>query len=292
MKYSLSIGGQMAGSITEDSNVYVDPIPCRNLGEAALQTNLVAIKRLIATPMANGRPIDPNDRGHGTAYGKLRKAEKKKGGEAQGKEGKEAKEADKEKAAGIAEAQEALANEVEDGQNPGQFWAHSLRGNCAPLWLAAAQGHTEIVSLLLGAKANAAWADEYEADTALHCAASWWGKESVARVLVEGGAPLNVVNKSGETPLVCAAANGYTAVCTVLLQAGADATVPSPRYGSALEAAESARKWSVVALLGAPSLTVEQAEEHGPAIEEVGFPLFFCDFQFENAELGPLLSWI
>ena len=174
----------LAGSLTEDSNVYVDPVPCRNLGEAALQANLVAIKRLIATPMANGRPIDPNDRGHATAYGKLKKAEKKKGGEKQGLEGKEATEADEVKAAGIAEAYEALANEVEDGKNPGQFWSHYLRGNCAPLWLAATQGHTEIVSLLLGAKANAAWADEYEQDTALHCAASWWGKESVAFFLI------------------------------------------------------------------------------------------------------------
>ena len=49
-------------------------------------------------------------------------------------------------------------------------------------------------------------------------------------MLVEGGAPLNAVNKWGDTPLVCAATNGYTAVCTVLLQAGADATIPSPRY--------------------------------------------------------------
>ena len=49
--------------------------------------------------------------------------------------------------------------------------------------------------------------------------------DDVIRILVKGGAKLDVVEKTGKTPLICAAAKGAVEVVEFLAQFGADRSV-------------------------------------------------------------------
>ena len=85
---------------------------------------------------------------------------------------------------------------------------------------AAAEGHAEVVQLLLGAKADANAADGYGA-TALAWAARGGHLEAVG-ALLGGGASANAVDEAGDMPLMAACAHGHQAVVARLLSAKAD----------------------------------------------------------------------
>lgn len=66
--------------------------------------------------------------------------------------------------------------------------------------------------------------------TALH-AAAWNGRNEVVRVLLHGGADMNIRGYSHETPLMAAVYKGYLSVVEKLLAAGADVTIRETERG-------------------------------------------------------------
>ena len=91
------------------------------------------------------------------------------------------------------------------------------------LMMASNEGHTEIVSLLLAAGANANLV-ETTGSTAL-IAASNAGHVEVVSLLLDAGADTDVVDKRGMTALIMASDRGHAAVVSLLLDAGADSNV-------------------------------------------------------------------
>lgn len=97
-----------------------------------------------------------------------------------------------------------------------------------PLWVAACFGNREIIEILLnaGAKVNATTNDGL---TAVHEAAKI-GATDVIDLLIRHGADLDIpATEYAETPLISAAAKGYTATVKALLTAGAKVRVA--QYG-------------------------------------------------------------
>jgi ankyrin repeat protein len=98
-----------------------------------------------------------------------------------------------------------------------------------PLYWAAWNGHTAVVTALLGAGAALDKIDEV-GRTPLHNAAQN-GHTAVVTALLAAGAAVDVKDPVGWTPLLVAARNGHTAIVTALLAAGAavDLKVPLVR---------------------------------------------------------------
>jgi ankyrin repeat protein len=119
----------------------------------------------------------------------------------------------------------------------------------APLVMAAYQGRTEIVKLLLEAGADVAAVDPGMKATALH-AAAYAGRTEAARLLVEYHID---IDKQGPY-------NGYTAlhdaiwqnnieVAEVLIQAGANLTLKAHSGETPLDFARSKHRAQIVALI-------------------------------------------
>ena len=88
-----------------------------------------------------------------------------------------------------------------------------------PLHLAADRGHTEVMLLLLAAGADVNQASYLE-QTPLYTAA-WWGHMDVVQILLKAGADVNQPDKDGWTPLDLAIMNGNMDVVQILREAGA-----------------------------------------------------------------------
>ncbi len=121
----------------------------------------------------------------------------------------------------------------------------------APLIIAAYEGHTEIVQLLLEAGADVAVVDPGMKATALHAAAYagntesarllvqyhidmdkqgpyngytalhdaiWQGNDAIAKLLIEAGANLTLKSHAGETPLAFAKSKHRTAIAAMIEQ--------------------------------------------------------------------------
>ncbi len=128
--------------------------------------------------------------------------------------------------------------------------SESWKGQTALMW-AAAEGHVEVMQALIEAGADINMRSAYikvaEVDpdkrqggfvypsippgrmAALHFAARDGQLES-ARLLVEAGADLNIVDEQGSNALVLATLNGHFDVAALLLEAGADPNIRD-RYG-------------------------------------------------------------
>lgn len=231
------------------------------LGEAAVLNDVAAVRRLLA------ENADPNNHGYREARRRFIKATQRKGAETK-----------HQTVDAMKAAREQLVKDMELAKDSGQFYdlqgvIGDDLGLCSPLWLAAHRGHGDILKLLLEAKADPAWEDD-DGTTALHECARWWGHEDIAQLLINGGAPIDAIDKQGETALMCAAAAGYTATVSALLRAGADI---APRtcstrfrcaFGTALEIAESEGKWGVYSLLTNPTLSSTEAEARAEATAE------------------------
>ena len=87
------------------------------------------------------------------------------------------------------------------------------------LRLAAVNGHSQIVKLLLEAGTDKDAAD-HNGMTALHLAA-WNGPSDVAKLLLEAGADKDRTDNGGSTALHCAASTGHLEVVKLLVEAGA-----------------------------------------------------------------------
>ena len=107
-----------------------------------------------------------------------------------------------------------------------------------PLIYAAANGHVEVVRVLLECGANVEKANAYQ-QTAIHGAA-WYGYLEVCRLLLEWGAKLNPRDKWKATPLHDAARWGNLSVVKLLVEKGADIKV---KNGNGMTASDLARFW-------------------------------------------------
>ncbi|CAE7203466.1 Ankrd17 [Symbiodinium microadriaticum] len=129
--------------------------------------------------------------------------------------------ASKQQVRDLAEAsQKGWLSKVEDilkrPQDPDGLASDGYRA----LHYASANGHTEVVRLLLeaGAKINKRTDDRV---TALCCAANG-GHAETARLLLEEGADVNEVDEGDSNALSCAYFNGHLKAVWLLLEAGAD----------------------------------------------------------------------
>jgi len=95
------------------------------------------------------------------------------------------------------------------------------RTGCAPLCLAAFQGHTKVCQQLLQHKANVNHSSNTAGMTALTQAACA-GHTAVVELLLEHGADCEIVSKNGRPALMSAALEGRFDVVRALLKHGAD----------------------------------------------------------------------
>lgn len=115
------------------------------------------------------------------------------------------------------------------GQAPWTIQSLSADGWTA-LHLAAYVGRDAAVIRLLELGADAhQWARAFETNLAIHaaCAGRRLGKDALAKLVAATGDP-DVTPKHGYTPLMEAAANGYSDAIDVLLAAGADISRKHP----------------------------------------------------------------
>ncbi|RDD41757.1 Ankyrin repeat domain-containing protein 17 [Trichoplax sp. H2] len=103
---------------------------------------------------------------------------------------------------------------------------HKTKDGCTPLMLAAREGHFDVAMLLLdsGAEVNVASGSENNTPLTLAC---WKGHHKVADLLLHYGANMEHRNKTGCTPLMLAAREGYIETVKVQLDKGCKITEPS-----------------------------------------------------------------
>ena len=89
----------------------------------------------------------------------------------------------------------------------------------APLWIAANEGRTGIVSALLAGGANVDQADNRHGVTPLAIATDHCHTGTMAALLA-AGASVNRADNLGQTPIDIAVKSGYTAVVKALRTAG------------------------------------------------------------------------
>ena len=78
------------------------------------------------------------------------------------------------------------------------------------------------------------------------------------RALIDGGADVNQLDRSGDAPLIMAAYEGHTEIVQLLLAAGADVTVVDPGMkATALHAAAYAGRTEAARLLIAASIDLD-----------------------------------
>jgi outer membrane protein TolC len=105
-----------------------------------------------------------------------------------------------------------------------------------PLYLAAEQGHKEVVEVLLRYKANPNIQSEMEKWTPL-MRASTRGYEDICDMLIKGGADVNLKSNLGRTALHTAAEQGFTDIVKMLITAGADVNAKTNSGNTALDLA-------------------------------------------------------
>ena len=118
---------------------------------------------------------------------------------------------------------------IDEGLNINVEAIHT-RGN-TPLHTAAANGHAEVVKVLVEAGADPNYATYTGHLTPLHFAARI-GSLEVCKVLIEAGAELDKRDKGGQTALLLAIGTERSQIelIRLLIQAGADPNIPN-NYG-------------------------------------------------------------
>mmetsp|Transcript_73113 Transcript_73113/g.219543 ORF Transcript_73113/g.219543 Transcript_73113/m.219543 type:complete len:179 (-) Transcript_73113:60-596(-) len=116
-----------------------------------------------------------------------------------------------------------------------------------PLFIAAQQGHTDTLQLLLDLGADKDTKNE-EGASALY-AALMSGHEAAARLLIRTGINLEERDVDGDTLLIAAALNGLAPAVSLLLEARADRHATDTDGCTALECAEQRGHTDVATLL-------------------------------------------
>ncbi len=120
--------------------------------------------------------------------------------------------------------------------------------NMLPIHLAANNGHSEVIKLLLQAGADVNAPHEKVQATPLQYAASA-GRLDAVRVLLAANAKVNAVDNQGRTPLMWAASKGQVAAIQELLQHGADPNLQAQNGWTALKFAQQQGSPQAVELL-------------------------------------------
>ena len=113
-------------------------------------------------------------------------------------------------------------------------------GGQTALYFAAANKKAECVELLTNAVAdvNIRCNDKYnDSTTPLIAAITDGGNYRCVEVLVNAGADVNIVDKNGDTPLICASEQSSTELVELILKAGADVNAANKRKSTALHKA-------------------------------------------------------
>ncbi|MFQ5779665.1 MAG: ankyrin repeat domain-containing protein [Nitrospiria bacterium] len=116
-----------------------------------------------------------------------------------------------------------------------------------PLWIASAGGYTDIVKLLITAKADVNLA-ENNGMTPLGIASAA-GHTDIVRQLIRAKADVNAATTSGVTPLYMASAEGRTDIVKQLITARADVNLATKSGATPLFAASAAGHADIVHLL-------------------------------------------
>lgn len=132
-------------------------------------------------------------------------------------------------------------------------------GGMTPLYIASQDGKSEIVGLLLAAKADVGLAC-FGGATPLYAACSK-NHADTAKALVKAGAPVDAIANGYFTPLLACVSHGCEDAARTLLLAGADVHLTSPKWGTYLHAAAKSGKSDMCKLLLSYDLDVDA--EHG-----------------------------
>jgi ankyrin repeat domain-containing protein 50 len=103
----------------------------------------------------------------------------------------------------------------------------------SPLYLAAINGHVEMVDLLLAKGANVD-AESLQGWSPLVAAASR-GHLDAAKVLLANGAKADTYSNTHWSPLLAAASHGYVEMVKFLLNVGANAEGVREKFGTSLQ---------------------------------------------------------
>ena len=114
---------------------------------------------------------------------------------------------------------------LDSGADPNRVAANGT----TPLEDASLKGFTEITGALLDHGARVNQVNSGSGTTALYAAASF-GKESVAKTLLERGANPNVCGRNTKTPYRAAVENGYSVVANEIKARGGGDTCDGHRY--------------------------------------------------------------
>ncbi|CAG4944610.1 unnamed protein product [Parnassius apollo] len=133
---------------------------------------------------------------------------------------------------------------------------------CSALQRAAADGHVEVVRLLLEHGADPNKQDHVHGNTALHEAA-WKGYSRCAALLARGGAELRSRNAAGFAPLHLACQNGHNQTCRELLLAGAQPDLQNNYGDTSLHTAARYGHAGVTRILISAQCKVSEQNKNG-----------------------------
>ncbi len=147
-----------------------------------------------------------------------------------------------------------LSNEYEIKVEPG------YKGNTA-LIIAASRGYTEIVDLLIKAKANLNIRGQYGCTALMEASAK--GHKYIVNFLISGEADLNLQNEYGYTALMEAAVRGHKQVVELLIKAKADLNKQDRSGYTALMRASIKGDKDIVQLLVNAEADLSKQDQYG-----------------------------
>ncbi|CAG9839770.1 unnamed protein product [Diabrotica balteata] len=133
---------------------------------------------------------------------------------------------------------------------------------CSALQRAAASGHEEVITLVLARGAEVNGQDSVHGNTALH-EASWKGHSKSVRLLASAGADLNRCNGGGFTALHLSCQNGHNQSCRELLLAGCDPDIQNNYGDTALHTAARYGHAGVTRILISAQCRVSEQNKNG-----------------------------
>uniref|UniRef100_A0A452RP10 Fibronectin type III and ankyrin repeat domains 1 n=1 Tax=Ursus americanus TaxID=9643 RepID=A0A452RP10_URSAM len=117
----------------------------------------------------------------------------------------------------------------------GASWETRDLGGCTALHWAADGGHCNVIEWMIKDGCEVDAVDTGSGWTPLMRVSAVSGNQSVASVLIEAGADVNMKDKDGKTPLMVAVLNNHEELVQLLLDKGADASVKNEHVVSLLE---------------------------------------------------------
>ncbi|CAN0173390.1 unnamed protein product [Ectocarpus sp. 6 AP-2014] len=151
-----------------------------------------------------------------------------------------------------------------------------------PVMMAASQGHPKVLGILLNKGADLSVVDK-SGSTALSISARL-GHVAVTRMLVTAGASLEAAEPQGWTPLMVAVYNGHPQVVGILLNKGADLSVVDKSGSTALIISAHLGHVAVTMMLVTAGASLEAVEPQGWT------PLMVAVYNGHSQVVGILLN--